>query len=161
MFSSKVILAAEVLLYLEPQRPDIRKQPGREPKVLLEAGSPHRPALLAVLRRLVESRYIVLAPQGKGYLSLVDPAEISVLHLVQLFHGDVCIGEAYDHALTIGRERINSNSCRQLRCFEEQLRTHIRRQLGAMSLAELVTKSPAYAQKISGNGVKIVSTAEH
>lgn len=129
MFSSKVILATEVLLYLEPQHPDVCKQRGRDPRMLLPPGSPHRAALLAVLRRLTESRYIVPDWQSKGYLLLAEPAEVSMLHLVQLFHGDVCIGEAYDHSLTLGAEKLNTDSYKSFRDCEKGLYDSIRRRL--------------------------------
>lgn len=129
MFSSKVILAAEVLLYLEPQQPDVHKQRGRDPRMLLPPGSPHRAALLAVLRRLTESRYIVFDRQGKGYLRLAEPAEVSILHLVQLFHGDVCIGEAYDHYSTLGTEKLKTDSYRSFRNCEKRLYDSMHRRL--------------------------------
>lgn len=148
MFSSKVILAVEVLLYLEQHRPDMSRQQGRDPKMLLGAGSCFRPTLLVVLRRLTEARYIIPAWQKKGYLRLVEPAEINLLQLVQLFHGDVCLGELYDHTLTIGRERIDSDSFRRLMSLDEKIRARLRRQLKSISLAELVMSMLPPVQRV-------------
>lgn len=138
MFSSKIILAAEVLLYLEPQRSDVHKQRGRDPRMLLPQRSTHRAALLAVLRRLTETRYIVPDRQGKGYLRLAEPSEVSLLHLIRLFHGDVCIGEAYDHYLTLGSEKLNTDSYRSFRDCEKGLSDSIRRRLRKIHVSDFV-----------------------
>lgn len=138
MFSSKVILATEVLLYLEPLHPDVHKQQGRDPRMLLPQGSLHRAALFAVLRRLTESRYIVPDRKGKGYLRLVEPSRVSMLDIVRLFHGDVCIGEAYDHYSTLGTEKLNTDSYRSFRDCEKGLYDSIRRRLRKILVSDFV-----------------------
>lgn len=131
MLSSKVIIAAEVLLSLEAEPDarglrDFRYPRGTDLTPLCEACRERKPLLRVVLRRLMEGGYIRCTNGKNSYALLKNPAEISLLSLVILFHGDLCIGELYAHRLTTGREDFRTPSSRRLRQWEseqyEQLR---------------------------------------
>lgn len=131
MLSSKVIIAAEVLLSLEAEPDarglrDFRYPRGTDLTPLFEACRERKPLFRVVLRRLMEGGYIRCTNGKNSYALLKNPAEISLLSLVILFHGDLCIGELYAHRLTTGREDFRTPSSRRLRQWEseqyEQLR---------------------------------------
>lgn len=125
MLSSKVIIAAEVLLSLESETPvkslrDFRYPRGTDLTPLCEACRERKPLFRFVLRRLMEGGYIRSTNGKNSYALLKNPADVSLLSLVILFHGDLCIGELYAHRLTTGREDFRTPSSRRLRQWESE-----------------------------------------
>lgn len=125
MLSAKVIIAIEVLLRLKWEQPDQRIASGKDLSDLLESIGVHKSTCMAVLRQLMQSGYIVIAGRRNCFVALRDPSQINVLQLVQLFHGDPCIGELYDHRKTLGRVSLGSQTDRNVIRYERRLNQQI------------------------------------
>ena len=120
MLSSKVIMAVEILLTLGPSERDVRdreSQPGTDLSFFASERC-CKSLFRATVIRLMQGGYIVRTGGKCRYALMKDPAGITLQHLISLFHGDICIGEAYAHHLTLGRENFHTASCRNLYRWE-------------------------------------------
>ena len=107
MISAKVTHAIHVLLQIERQQRYTGKVRLFTPADFGMQSFFHKATLRAVLKTLTEKGYIG-RKSGRGIITyelLRDPAQVTVYELVCVFHGSICIGEAYDHRLTVGAER--------------------------------------------------------
>ena len=126
MLSSNVIFAIEVLLRLDRVDPNTATAAyvhvsGTDLSELLSANKMLKSSYLAVLRRLMQNGYIASTSRRNCFVALCDPNQITVLQLVKLFHGDICIGEQYAHRLTFGCGRPSTAAGCNLLAFENRL----------------------------------------
>lgn len=128
MFSPCVIIATEMLLNMEWSPEPENAGPGFDIRKL-ELGPQYRPFLRKVCRKLQEHAYIYQAKLPWHFVLLKNPEEITVLQVIRVFHGDVCLGEPYNHRLTLGGERYGSSSGRQFREFESEMKERCLRYL--------------------------------
>lgn len=91
---------------------------------------------LSVLRRLAQAGLIARMTKNR-YVLLREPQGITLLELVRLFHNDLCIGEAYDHYHTFGRENYPSKHYRALMGLEKHMYEKWCGELAATTLARL------------------------
>lgn len=133
MFSQHVILAAEALLRLEcwrPQECGLEHMRGVDIRTLREVvGSQYGFFIRRVLRRLIEERYVCCTRMPWYYVAMKDPRAVTMLELVRLFHGDICIGEAYCSRLALGRMPSGYLSGRNFRLRETEIRESLGRML--------------------------------
>lgn len=80
-----------------------------------------RPVLRRVLRTLIRDKFIAIS-NSRTYSAVRHPDDITLLELVQLFHGDVCVGESYDHYLAMGRENFPTNEYLRLLEYEQTMK---------------------------------------
>lgn len=138
MLSLKVIFAAEVLLRMDAQS-DTQEKGCQDFDVRMlydEIDVSQRSILRCVIRQLMQSRYIEMIGQNK-FLLLKKPAQITLLNLVSLFHGGVCIGELFDHYQMRGRENFTTETYRQLMIAERRLNDDLHTKLADITLAHL------------------------
>lgn len=129
MLSTKVIIAVEILLSLEPPERDIREYKSPTGTDISGLVCEYRRACKMVLPRLMETGYIVRTNATYRFALMKDPEQITLLHLVRLFHGDLCIGELVDHPLTVGREKLRTPSGCKLYVWETAQRARWRERL--------------------------------
>lgn len=138
-------MAVEVLLNLEEfsgAEIVLRGMRGRDVSFIPITTVAGKSILRKVLRTLVKHKYITLKVKiPPTYLLLKKPADITLQELVTLFHGNICIGEAYDHNLARGIEKLSSPSHRLFCKFEADLRMIISEKLLATSLVDFVSKN--------------------
>lgn len=136
MFSSKIIIAIEVLLALDA--PIVDADPctptGFDLSEYLSVYKMQKSVFRSVLRRLVQVEYVAQI-SGNKYVLRKNPATITVLDLVQVLHGDLCLGEAYAHSMTYGRENFDSTACRNLRRYELQMYHMLRTKLSVLPIS--------------------------
>lgn len=136
MFSQKIIFAVEILLQLELVEEVSRHSRGTDVSAYLSPGAMRRTMSSSVLRQLVQARYIA-STGGRRFVLLRDPSQITLLQLVQLFHGALCIGEPYDHYGTLGYENYPSQHYRALRRYEKRLSDKWSKELGERTISDL------------------------
>lgn len=151
MFSSEVVLAVEVLLSLnkyQESAPDEKCAKTKDVAFLASGNTMRKAILRKVLRKLWTERYIsVKLGNPKKYALVKDPNEITVLNLIQLFHGDICIGEGYDHYLARGHENIPTQSYVLFWLYEKKLYQQLRDEFETMPITRF--KQPATPVRIT------------
>lgn len=138
MFSSSVIWAIHVLSELDKYRAQVSAERQGKKKVGMLFSTTNRmqkPVLRNVLKKMVTAGYIELLP-GPSYELKMDIRKISVGKLIRLFHGNICIGEPYDHYQTIGRESFRTEDYRNLLQFENTLQESLEKQLQAVNISD-------------------------
>ena len=133
MFSPYVITAIEVLLRLDSQGAERR---GTDFTKLLRLSAMRRPILRKVLRRLSVGRYIELVSAPNRYILRADIGEISLLQIIRLFHGDICLGEVYDHYQILGRENYDSEHYRVFMAYEHSLFATLSAELSVKAITD-------------------------
>lgn len=139
MLSANVICAIHVLLEMNKAQ---EKNTGKplSPPLLSEQfgmnGDLNRPVLRRVLHTLVKAKYVTYDYRRK-YTLLCEVSKVTLLDLIRLFHGGVCIGEPYDHYRTIGREFFPTEEYRKLLKVEECFAAEFTERLQSVTLGEL------------------------
>lgn len=133
MFSPYVITAIEVLLRLDSEGAEQR---GTDFTELLRLSAMRRPIVRKVLSRLSAGRYIELVSAPNRYILRADIGEISLLQVIRLFHGDICLGEAYDHYLTLGRENYDSEHYKVFIAYEHNVYETLAAELSVKALTD-------------------------
>ena len=141
MFSANVIWAVHILSELDKHRAEVsaRKQNKKSPGMRFTATSPMQKSVLrCVLKRLVSVGYIELLPSPQlSYKLKTDIRQITIIGLIRIFHGGICMGEIYDHYQTVGKEMFRTGEYGKLLLFENKLRQSIEKQLLTMHIGEL------------------------
>lgn len=131
-------MAVEVLLSLnmaQDDTPEQKKAQSKDVTFLATGNTMQKSILRNVLRRLLMTRYIsVNIGNPKKYALQKNPEEITLMHLIQLFHGDICIGESYDHYQVRGYESIPTQSYVLFRRYERQLYEELRDNIAKMPI---------------------------
>lgn len=122
MFSSHVAWAVYVLIEL-----DKVLNTGNNPKgmIISTDNKMHKSVLHNVLRRLMSIGYIARTSSYNKYRLTVNISQVSIYALVKLFHGDVCIGEIYDHCHTIGKENFTTAEFNNFLSYERDFKESI------------------------------------
>lgn len=131
MISAKVTHAIHVLLQIERQQRYTGKVRLFTPADFGTQSFFHKATLRAVLKTLTEKGYIG-RKSGRGIITyelLRDPAQVTVYELVCVFHGSICIGEAYDHRLMVGAGCYPVSEHRALSAFGKELTGSLERAL--------------------------------
>ena len=129
MFSYQIVSAIEVLLRMKQAQEEASPKELRQGFGMQEIDTDQlldRSLMRLVFRKLLSKGYIAHANAPQHYKLATDPHQITILDLVALFHGDICIGEIYDHYLTRGRENYDTQFYQNLRAFESVLHRELR-----------------------------------
>lgn len=137
MLSVHIICAVHVLQELDKARCNTKKPDrGLFPDDFHLDDDFRRPILRRVLRTLLRLGYVEVSTKKK-YTVHIDVGEITLMDLVRIFHGEVCIGESFDHYLSVGPEYLKTREYQHLLKFESLLQGELTRRLEGIRLRDL------------------------
>lgn len=140
MFSANVIWAIHILSELDKHQAEVSagKQDKKSSGMRFTTSSQmQKPVLRCVLKKLVSVGYIELLPPPRlSYKLKIDIRHVTIIGLIHIFHGGICMGEIYDHYKTVGKEFFNTEAYRNLLNFESSLQKSLEQQLQAVCIGD-------------------------
>lgn len=144
MLSVTIICAAHVLLELDKVKDCGQQQGGGlfSPEFGI-FDDLRRHTLRRVLRTLLRVGYIQTTP-NKRYTILKDVEQITLMDLIRIFHGDVCVGEVFDHYKSIGMENLKTPEYRNLLKLEIEISKELVQRFEAIRLRDFRDELPVH-----------------